>query len=147
MRDSPLRQGAGTGSRLTFGGYIGLRRWNSRSRLFFRGLGIYRRGWRREQVRGPTGSPRGKGACPTLVGPTGLPSGNFLLQYFYIFQKKSMLIFSAFREHFYFCIKNNTTVVLLKTVSVRVSSIQIMQIRVQNKGKSLWKSRYVGDVS
>ena len=38
-------------------------------------------------------------------------------------------------------------VILLKTVSVRVSSIQIMQVRVQNKGKSVWKSRYVGDVS
>ena len=37
--------------------------------------------------------------------------------------------------------------ILLKTVSVRVSSIQIMQVRVQNKGKRVWKSRYVGDVS
>ena len=37
--------------------------------------------------------------------------------------------------------------VLLKTTSVRVSFIQIMQFRVQNKGKSVWKSRYVGDVS
>ena len=37
--------------------------------------------------------------------------------------------------------------VLLKTASVRVSFIQIMQVRVQNKGKSVWTSRYVGDVS
>ena len=37
--------------------------------------------------------------------------------------------------------------ILLKTTSVRVSSIQIMQVRVQNKGKSVWKSRYDGDVS
>ena len=36
---------------------------------------------------------------------------------------------------------------ILKTASVRVSSIQIMQVRVQNKGKSLWKSRYDSDVS
>ena len=36
---------------------------------------------------------------------------------------------------------------LLKTASVWVSSIQIMQVRVQNKGKSAWKSRYDGDVS
>ena len=35
----------------------------------------------------------------------------------------------------------------LKTALVRVSSIQIMQVRVQNKGKSVWKSRYNGDVS
>ena len=38
-------------------------------------------------------------------------------------------------------------VILLKTASVRVSCIQIMQVRVQNKGKSVWKSRYDGDVS
>ena len=37
--------------------------------------------------------------------------------------------------------------VLLETASVRVSSIQIMQVRVQTKGKSVWKSRYVGDIS
>ena len=38
-------------------------------------------------------------------------------------------------------------VVLLKTTLVWVSFIQIMQIRVQNKGKIFWKSRYDGDVS
>ena len=32
--------------------------------------------------------------------------------------------------------------ILLKTASVRVCSIQIMQVRVQNKGNSVWKSRY-----
>ena len=37
--------------------------------------------------------------------------------------------------------------VLLKTSSVRVSFIQIMQVRVQNKGKSVWKNRYDRDVS
>ena len=37
--------------------------------------------------------------------------------------------------------------ILLKTTSVRVTSIQIMQIRVQNKGIRVWKSRYAGDVS
>ena len=37
--------------------------------------------------------------------------------------------------------------ILLKTTSVWVSSIQIMQVRVQNKGKSVWKSRYDGDIS
>ena len=42
---------------------------------------------------------------------------------------------------------NNTMAIMLKTASVRVSSIQIMQVRVQNKGKSVWKSRYDGDVS
>ena len=37
--------------------------------------------------------------------------------------------------------------ILLKIVSDLVSSVEIMQVRVQNKGKSVWKSRYVGDVS
>ena len=39
---SPLWQGAETGSRLVFGGYRGLRRRNSRSRLFSGGFSIYR---------------------------------------------------------------------------------------------------------
>src|SRR3990170_7337380 len=55
-------------------------------------------------------------------------------------------IFSSIRE-LLFLHKNNTMAILLKTASVRVSSIQIMQIRVQNKSKSVWKSRYDGDVS
>src|SRR5215216_7856282 len=42
----PLRQGAGTGSRLVFGGYRGLRRRNSRSRLISGGFYIYRNFWR-----------------------------------------------------------------------------------------------------
>ena len=37
--------------------------------------------------------------------------------------------------------------ILLKTASIRVSFIQIMQIRVQNKSRRVWKSRYDGDVS
>ena len=37
--------------------------------------------------------------------------------------------------------------ILLKRTLVWVSSIQIMQVRAQNKGKSVWKSRYDGDVS
>ena len=37
--------------------------------------------------------------------------------------------------------------ILLKIASARVSSIQIMQVRVQNKVKSVRKSRYDGDVS
>ena len=36
---------------------------------------------------------------------------------------------------------------MLKTTLVRVSTIQIMQIRVQNKGKRVQKSRYDGYVS
>ena len=43
--------------------------------------------------------------------------------------------------------KNNNMAILLKTASVRVNSIQIMQVRVQNKGKSVLKSRYDKDVS
>ena len=37
--------------------------------------------------------------------------------------------------------------ILLKTTPVWVSSIQIMQVRVQNKVKSVWKSTYNEDVS
>ena len=58
----------------------------------------------------------------------------------------SSWIFRSFRE-LLFLHKNNTMAILLKTSSIRVSSIQIMQVRVQNKGKSVRKSRYVGYVS
>ena len=52
---SPLRQGAGTGSRLVFGGYRGLRRRNSRSILFPEGQGI----WVYIGGRNTSGEPRG----------------------------------------------------------------------------------------
>ena len=60
---SPLRQGAGTGSRLVFGGYRGLRRRNSRSIVLLDVLGymdIYRR---KKSVRGATRGPRGWGCA------------------------------------------------------------------------------------
>ena len=65
---------------------------------------------------------------------------------FYLFCNKSSKCFVQIWK-LLFLHKNNTMVVLLKTASVRVSFIQIMEVRVQNKGKSVWKSRYVGDVS
>ena len=70
-----------------------------------------------------------------------LGSINSLLLY-----KKSSQSFVQIRE-LLFLHKNNTMVVLLKTTSVQVSFIQIMQIRVQNKSKSVQKSRYDGDIS
>ena len=104
--------------------------------------------WGRWTSRGPTrqgAHPRGGGAPPPSwigCGPPGLDS---FASIFYIFQNNSLLIFRSFRE--LFSAQNNTMAILLKTASVRVSSIQIMQVRVQNKGKSVWKSRYDGDVS
>src|SRR3954469_11440077 len=71
---SPLRQGAGTGSREVFGGYRGLRRRNSRSIMFFGSFRIRRYIWvqgvRRWSCGGPTRQgvrPRGVGAPPTFV--------------------------------------------------------------------------------
>ena len=82
--------------------------------------------------------PRGQG-----VGPLAL----ILSPVFFIYSKNIIREVSGHSENFYFLHKNNTMAILLKTASVRVSSIQIMQVRVQNKGKSVWKSRYDGDVS
>ena len=65
---------------------------------------------------------------------------------FYLLGNNSPKSFVQIRE-LLFLHKNNTMVVLLKTTSVRVSFIQIMQIRVQNKSKSVRKSRYDGDIS
>ena len=89
---------------------------------------------------------RGRGRAPTLVDRVWAPGLDYFTNIFYIFQKYSPLIFRSFRE-LLFLQKNNTMAILLKTVSVRVSSIQIMQVRVQNTGKSVWRSRYDGDVS
>ena len=66
---------------------------------------------------------------------------------FFIFSKSYLHGFSGHSENFYFCTKITPLAVLLKTAPVRVSSIQIMQVRVQNKGKSVWKSIYDRDVS
>ena len=74
------------------------------------------------------------------------PWSSYFARIFYYFQIDVPWSFRSFRELLFLHI-NNTMESLLKTVSVRVSSIQIMQVRVQNKGKSVWKSRYDGDVS
>ena len=90
------------------------------------------------------GMPGGGGAplCPPRCPPPVVfGSSNSHLSY-----KKSSQSFVPIRE-LLFLHKNNTMAVLLKIVSVRVSFIQIMQIMVQNKTKSVRKSRYGRDVS
>ena len=66
---------------------------------------------------------------------------------FLLFIVRYSVEFQVILRIFVFCTENNIMAILLKTASVRVSFIQIMQVRVQNKGKSVCKSRYVGDVS
>ena len=88
--------------------------------------------------RGGAPHPRGQGVGP-LVFIFGKDFLLFILRYSVEFQ--------VIPRTFIFCTKNNIMAILLKTASVRVSSIQIIQVRVQNKGKSVWKSRYDGDVS
>ena len=87
------------------------------------------------------------GARPPPSWTGGGPLGLHLLQVFFIFSKKLIREVSGHFENVFYLHINNTMAILLKTASVRVSSIQIMQVRVQNKGKSVWKSRYDGDVS
>ena len=58
---------------------------------------------------------------------------------FLIFFLRCSVEFHDIPRIFIFCTKNNTMAVLLKTASVRVSSIQIIQVRVQNKGKVFGK--------
>jgi hypothetical protein len=94
----------------------------------------------------PKGRALGVVAPPELVAPGWPPSGSSLRQYFLYIPKIIFVNFHPIRE-LIFLHKNNTMAILLKTASVRVSSFQIMQIRVQNKSKSVWKSRYIRDVS
>ena len=86
------------------------------------------------------------GRAPTLVDRVWAPWSSSFARIFYYFQIDVPWSFRSFRELLFLHIYN-TMESLLKTASVRVSSIQIMQVRVQNKGKSVWKSRYDGDVS
>ena len=106
----------------------------------------------RVEVGGASGGPRGRGhaqggrAPPPSWTGCGPPDADYFVNIF-INSKTCLRGFLGHSENFYFCTKNNTMAVLLKTSSVWVSSIQIMQVRVQNKGKSVWQSRYDGDVS
>ena len=100
--------------------------------VFIEGFGV------ENKSGGPTGCPRGTGARPrgwARPPPSWAPRDSspitFSSSIIYIFQKKSPLIFSAFRE-LLFLYKNNTTVVLLKTASVRVSSNQIIPKACRN---------------
>ena len=112
--------------------------------------GIYRV---RVEVGGASGDPRDRGVHPggrvrpppswTGCGPPGLDSFAGII---YIFQNLSPWIFRSPRT-FVFCTINNIMAVLLKTASVWVSFIQIIQVRVQNKGKSVCETRYVGEIS
>ena len=105
------------------------------------------------EVGGALGGPRGRGArpggrrTPTLVDRVWPPWPWFFRQYFLYFPKVISVDFQVIPITFVFWTINNIMAVLLKTASVRVSFIQIMQVRVQNKGKSVWKSRYDRDIS
>ena len=82
---SPLRQGAGTGSRLVFGGYRGLRRRNSRSRFLSGHFCTYRNFLLRSHVRGSPSHPRGRGRTQGVgraLHPRGW-LGTLLAQLFY----------------------------------------------------------------
>ena len=106
--------------------------------------GIYRVG---VEVAGASRGPRDRGAPPILLDRVWAPWPWFFRQYFLYFPKLVSVDFQVIPRTFVFYTWNNIMAILLKTTSVRGSFIQIMQVRVQNKGKSVWKSRYVGDVS
>ena len=90
--------------------------------------------------------PGGQARPPPSWTWCGPPDVAFSTSIFLIFQIDVPWSFRSFRELLFLHI-NNTMAILLKTASVRVSPIQIMQVRVQNRSKSVWKSRYDGDVS
>ena len=92
----------------------------------FFSVGITRR-WAKMGPRGTTAllppppQARGGGLCaPRKASGSSMKfCGSLLVQ-------KNRQKVSSNSENFYFCTKNNTTVVLLKTASVRVSSNQII---------------------
>ena len=88
-----------------------------------------------------------QGGAPCLVDRPWPPWCISFAQKSLLIPKSASVDFQDIPRTSLFYTENNIMAVLLKTASVRVSFIQIMQVRVQNKGKSVWKSRYVGDVS
>ena len=90
----------------------------------FLGVGFTRR-W---ATRGPQDTrvrQRGLARPGGLWPPRGSSGPPTKLLVPLLFQKNRQKV-SLHLENFYFCTKNNTTVVLLKTASVRVSSNQII---------------------
>jgi hypothetical protein len=90
----------------------------------FFGVGFTRR-WASRWAQ-PTGASQAPlahrgGLCP----PRGSSGPPMKLRGSLLFQKNHQKV-SAHLENFHFCTKNNTMVVLLKTASVRVSSMQII---------------------
>ena len=97
------------------------------------------------EVGGPSWDPqdqrvlhRGWARPPPFWTGCGSPLVDSFANIFYSFQNVSPWSFRSFRE-LLFLHKNNTMAILLKTSSVRVSFIQIMQVRVQSGQKCLEK--------
>ena len=55
---------------------------------FIGDVGIEKKSGAPREVHEAQGRAQGGGHAPTLVGPTGLPSGRFLFQYFLYFPQK-----------------------------------------------------------
>ena len=125
--DSPLRQGAETGLDWFFedsgacsGGIPDLGYFLEVSVFIgIFGIGLTSGGFL-------TLGARPRGAPSTLVVASGLLSDIFSFQYFLYFPKIFSVNFQLVLRTFISAQKNNTTVVLLKTTSVQVSSIQII---------------------
>ena len=75
---------------------------------------------------GPTGGARGRGRALHPSGSLGPPLRYLFVPVFFIFSENIVRKFSAHSENFYFCTRNDTMVVLLKTASAWVSSNQII---------------------
>ena len=131
--DFPLRQGAGTWPRLFFRGYRGLRRRNFWSRVISDGFSIFRTFL---ALVSREDGPRGGHSPPGQAGPTRrAPVSCALLLHLLVLprsfgglfcSKKIVKKFQLIWRTFISEQKNNTTVVLLKTTSVQVSSMQII---------------------
>ena len=108
------------------------------SLIFFSpNVNIWSWSWGRWRSRGPTRQGRPPVHAPTLVDRVWAPWSWFFRQYFLYFLKIVSEDFQVISRTFVFYTWNNIMVILLKTASVRVSFIQIMQVRVENKGKSV----------
>ena len=76
--------------------------------------------------RGCPRGPQARGRAPQACGSLSHLLAHLRCSVVLFWSIKNHRKFSAHSENLYFCTKNNTTVVLLKTASVRVSSNKII---------------------
>ena len=99
------------------------------------------------EVGGASGGPRGRGRAPHPRGQGVGPLALIISPVFFIYSKNILHWFSGHSKNFYFYTKITPWQFCWKQRQSGLVPFKSCKLRVQNKGKSVWKSRYDRDVS